>query len=277
MSKTTFTVLMSVYHRDDAQYLNTALHSIWTEQTLRPDAIVLVEDGTLTDALEAVVKDWEAQLGDTIHVIRNTKNRGLAAALNDGLPCIKTDYMARMDADDRSAAHRFELEKAYLDAHPDVMVVGGAIQEFNEENDCLNVRCYPTEHIRQYVTKAVPLAHPATMMRMSLFREGNLRYPTDMPLNEDIALWFNIIHAGYSITNIPETIYYFRCSDGLYTRRSHEKAKAELRAYMRGIHLLYGPFTWRYIYPLLRYGFRKLPSQFIQYVYQSRMRRTFLQ
>ena len=38
-------VLMSLYHKEKPEYFHKAMESIWTNQTLRPDEIILVEDG----------------------------------------------------------------------------------------------------------------------------------------------------------------------------------------------------------------------------------------
>ena len=40
-----FSVLMSIYHKEKAEYFNRAMQSIWDEQTMKPDEIVLVQDG----------------------------------------------------------------------------------------------------------------------------------------------------------------------------------------------------------------------------------------
>ena len=44
-------VLMSIYHKEKAEYFHKTMESIWTNQTLRPDEIILVEDGVLSDHL----------------------------------------------------------------------------------------------------------------------------------------------------------------------------------------------------------------------------------
>ena len=50
-----FSVLMSVYANDSAEYLIDSLKSI-INQTLPPNEIVLVEDGPLDGKLESVVQ-----------------------------------------------------------------------------------------------------------------------------------------------------------------------------------------------------------------------------
>ena len=48
----TISVFMSTYIKEQPNYLDEAMRSIWTEQTRKPDQIVLVEDGRLTSALQ---------------------------------------------------------------------------------------------------------------------------------------------------------------------------------------------------------------------------------
>lgn len=42
-----FSVLISIYNKEKPEYFQQAMQSIWNDQTLKPDEIVLVEDGSL--------------------------------------------------------------------------------------------------------------------------------------------------------------------------------------------------------------------------------------
>ena len=53
-----FSVLMSVYFKEDPNYFKSSLESILINQTLRPTELVLICDGDLTPGLEAVIKDF---------------------------------------------------------------------------------------------------------------------------------------------------------------------------------------------------------------------------
>lgn len=69
--------------------------------------------------------------------------------LNDLLDiCFKDgyEYIARMDADDISMQNRFEKQMTYLHAHPEIDVVGGAIEEIDENSDSRGKEIfYPVE------------------------------------------------------------------------------------------------------------------------------------
>ena len=55
-----FSVIMSVYAGDKAEYLDTALKSI-QQNTLPPAEIVLVVDGPVGDSIKAVIKNTKAK------------------------------------------------------------------------------------------------------------------------------------------------------------------------------------------------------------------------
>ena len=53
-----YSVLMSVYHKENPEYLRAAMNSIW-EQTVKTDDFVLVCDGPLNPELDAVIAEMQ--------------------------------------------------------------------------------------------------------------------------------------------------------------------------------------------------------------------------
>ena len=271
----TISVLMSVYKSEKAEYLDEALASVWTAQTVKPAQIIIVEDGRLTDGLYEVLGKWKRELGDTLLILKNERNLGLTKSLNKGLSHVTSDLVARMDSDDVSLPQRFEMQERYLEQHPDVAVVGGAMQEFNSTDPCVNVRHYPQTHaeVMRSICKASPLAHPTVMMRMSMFREGGLRYDERFRTSQDIALWYDAVCAGYKIGNLDEVTFRFRLADDMFKRRSRAKAWNEFRIYMNGVRRVYGLLTPKYVYPISRLMFRLMPVKMVKMIYGSGLRK----
>lgn len=266
-------VLMSVYKSEKPSYLDRALKSVWDDQTLKPNEIILVEDGVLGEDLGEVIACWKERLSDRLVLLRNETNLGLTKSLNKGIKYVRSEYIARMDSDDISDPLRFERQFSYLQEHPEIDVLGGALQEFNDENPSLNVRHYPLtpEESRRYIVKASPLAHPTVMMRRRIFDDG-IAYNEQYRTSQDIALWFNLLSKGYNIANIPEVTIYFRRDDAVFKRRNRSKAINEFKIYMNGIRSLYG-FTWKYAYPVARLCFRLLPTSVVKWIYGSNIRK----
>ena len=270
----TISVLISVYQSEKADYLNRALESVWDDQTLKPDQIVLVEDGALGEALRDVVDCWKEKLGDVLTIVKNETNLGLTKSLNRGLQMVTSDLVARMDSDDISTPQRFELQMKYMEQHPDIDVLGGSLQEFDDEKSCLNVRHYPLTHedVLKTMYKVCPVAHPTVMMRKRMFDSG-LKYNEKYRMSQDIALWYDAVIAGFHIANIEEITILFRRANDVYKRRSRVKAWNEFCIYMNGIKRLYGIFTLKYIYPIARLIFRLMPVWIVKWGYQSKLRR----
>ena len=109
--------IVTVYNRADM--VAAAIASL---DLAGPDRleIIVVDDGS-TDGSETVV----ASLDDNrIRLIRHDRNRGIPAARNSGLEAARGDYIAWLDSDDVARPHRLERQLAFLDAHPDVAMVG---------------------------------------------------------------------------------------------------------------------------------------------------------
>ena len=124
----TFTVLQSVYRKDNPDFLAQSLQSI-AGNTLLPQKVVLVKDGTLTPELESVIAEWQERL--PLHAVGYKENKGLAHALNFGLRFVDTELVARMDSDDIAYSNRFEKQIGYMERNPDVALCSGYISEFN--------------------------------------------------------------------------------------------------------------------------------------------------
>ncbi|MCR5725518.1 MAG: glycosyltransferase, partial [Treponema sp.] len=124
----TFSILQSVYRRDNPDFLSQSLQSI-ADNTLLPSQVVLVKDGLLTPELDSVIAEWQSKL--PLKVVGYEQNQGLAHALNYGLQFVETDLVARMDSDDIAYSNRFEKQICFMAAHPDIALCSGYISEFN--------------------------------------------------------------------------------------------------------------------------------------------------
>ena len=269
-------VIISTYKGEKPEYLDRALRSIWDDQKRKPDEIVLVEDGPLTKELCAVVDSWKEKLGGRFIVIEKPVNEGLAAALNDAIEVAHGDLIARMDSDDISLPDRFLLQEQYMDGHPEVDILGGAIREFNDEGTLSAVQRYPAtmQDVLRTMYKASPLAHPTVMYRSHFFRAG-YRYSSKYHICEDVTMWYDAAAGGRVINSLQDVLLEFRRNPSVLRRRSREKAWSEFLAYNDGISRLYGRFSYKYIYSFMRMCFRLMPTSLVSFIYDSKLRRIF--
>lgn len=267
-------VLMSVYRSEKPQYLDNALQSVWDDQVRKPDEIILVQDGPLGDELLQVIDKWQTKLNNVLVLIRNEINIGLTKSLNRGIRVAKGEYIARMDSDDISLPNRFEMQENFLDENPSVYVVGGAIQEFNDEDGIIGERHFPkdTEEAINYIHKASPFAHPAVMIRKALFDEG-VMYNEAYRTTQDLALWFDVLKTKHQVANLDDFVLKFRRDSNVYQRRKNkEDSQLEMKIHLNGIKELFGFSPIKSLYPIARYTMRLLPNSMINIIYNSRLR-----
>ncbi len=271
-------VIISTYKCEMPEYLDRALRSIWDDQKRKPDEIVLVEDGPLTEELQNMIDAWRGILGSKFVVIEKPVNEGLAAALNDAIEVAHGDLVARMDSDDISLPDRFMLQEKYMDEHPEVDILGGSIREFNDKGTLSAVQHYPAtmQEVLRTMYKASPLAHPTVMYRSSFFKAG-YRYVSKYHICEDVTMWYDAAAGGRVINNLQEVLLEFRRNPSVMRRRSREKAWSEFLAYNDGIRRLYGRYSYKYIYSFMRLCFRLMPKSLVSLIYDSRLRRIFAQ
>ena len=224
-------ILLSVYNKDKVEYLNKAIESI-VMQTYRNFHIFIGVDGSIGEDMEEFLRLIENQ--NWVTVVRFKENCGLACVLNDLLDiCFKEGYefIARMDADDISESSRLEKQIQFMDNHPEIDVVGGAISEIDEKGNSRNKTIiYPLspEGCRALKEKRNPHAHPAVMFRKSFFDKLNgKKYRPDYRQNQDTMLWYDGMMAGTQHANIPDVVLRFRMTDTLFKKRRNGWAFAK--------------------------------------------------
>ena len=162
-----YSVLMSVYYKEKAEYLKTAMRSMF-DQTFPTNDFVLVCDGKLTDDLNAVINEMKNAYPDILNVIRLPQNSGLGNALNEGLKYCKYELVARMDSDDISLRDRCEKQIKFFEKYSELSIISGTVIEFeNKIDNIVGKRLLPTtnEEIKKFMKKRNPFNHPAVMFK----------------------------------------------------------------------------------------------------------------
>lgn len=268
-----FSVLMSLYIREEAEFLQQCLQSL-LRQTIQANEIVLVFDGPITAELQHVVETYQSKL--PIKVIPLPQNVGLGKALNEGLKHCSHDWVFRMDTDDICVPDRFERQVKFIQKNQCVVILGGSILEFNQKPYDLNVvKNVPETHqeVLEYSKRRCPFNHMTVAYRRDVITSlGGYQHHLFM---EDYNLWLRVIGVGYQVANIPDILVYARIGNGMHQRRrgwqyiKSEKQLLDLKLKLK----IQSPLS-AYILFLVRAGIRIMPSTLLVKFYSIFLRTT---
>jgi glycosyltransferase involved in cell wall biosynthesis len=219
-----FSVCTSVYKNDKPGFVRVALDSMLVHQSIKPEEIVLVQDGPVPEELSLLLSEYDSKYPGVMNVIRLEKNGGLGNALRLGVENAKYDIVARMDSDDICLHDRFEKQLAYLETHLDCDIVGGQMTEFIDSPDnIVGRREVPltNEEIYEFMKSRCALNHVTVMFRKeAVMKAGNYQ---DWFWNEDYYLWVRMMMAGCKFANIPDVAVNVRSGADQYARRGGKK------------------------------------------------------
>jgi glycosyltransferase involved in cell wall biosynthesis len=219
--------------------LNGAVKSL-LDQTLIDFEVVAVNDGS-TDRTDEILAAW-AQADDRIRIV-DRPHLGIVSSLNTGLSFCRAEYIARMDADDRSHPERLSLQAAFLAANPRAAVVSCLVRGFPSAELRAGYRIYiewlnsllSDEDIRREMFVESPIPHPSAMLRKQwLDRIGGYQ---EHGWAEDYDLWLRLYLEGAHFAKIPQVLLDWRDhgdrltrTDGRYALENFLRAKAHYLA-----------------------------------------------
>lgn len=271
MSHKPLTVIMSLYNKDCLEYVKLSVESI-LNQTYKDFDLYMQYDGSVAADVDCFLSSIS---DERLHIRRRDENKGLACSLNELLEYVYPkgyEFIARMDADDIALYDRFQKQFDFLANNPEVDVVGGAINEIDENGNNLNhIVKYPItpEECFHFFSKRNPFAHPTVMFRRSFFEKTGCFYPTEYMRNEDTGLWLEGFKKGVKGANLSDVTLNFRVTNAMFTQRRNGTvfAKSQLQLRKKIIKELgYGPMS--YINAHAMYLLMISPSWLIKFAYK---------
>jgi glycosyltransferase involved in cell wall biosynthesis len=237
-------VLVPCYNA--AATIDEAVDSL-INQVLQKIEVVAVDDGS-TDATGEHLAQWAVR--DRRVRVVTISHSGVIGALNAGLAACQASLIARLDADDRSHPERLTKQVAFLDANPEIAVVGCLVEGFPKDQvregfrlyiEWLNSLITPEEIAREIFVES-PLAHPSVMIRREWLESVDGYQDYDWP--EDYDLWLRLHLEGARFAKVPEVLVYWREHPARLTRTdSRYSVENFLRA--KAHYLCQGPLRDR--------------------------------
>jgi hypothetical protein len=197
-------VVMVVCNVD--RFLAAAVESI-LGQSFSDFEFIIVDYGS-TDASKRIVERF-AQTDSRVR-LHETPHCGLGEARNVACSLARGRYIALMDADDVALPQRLQLEVDFMERHPTIGLLGGAVQWINAAGEPLYLSRHPAGDTELRKTLAVYCAfwQPTVLLLKDAFiRAGG--YRNAFAPAEDYDLWLRITE-HYQCSNLEEVILNYR-------------------------------------------------------------------
>lgn len=203
------------------EHLREAIESI-LNQTFKDFEYLILNDSPDNTKLDEIVASYN---DPRIHYERNEKNLGITPSRNKLLQMAQGEYIAIFDHDDISEPSRLEKQVAYLDAHPEIGVVGSCARLYSQKTAYYTYPEYD-DTIRELMMDACSILHPASMLRKSILVEHSICYEEEYTPCEDYRLWLRLMEFT-KFYNIQEVLFNYRVHDTNTSRIMNERMSKE--------------------------------------------------
>lgn len=206
-------VIMAAYN--GAELLPATLASL-QRQTFTDFEVIVVDDCS-TDATMDVLRAWP---DPRVRTIALEENGGPVRARNRAFAEARGRYIAGLDQDDLCLPDRFARQVAYLDAHPETVLVASATEVLE------GARILPSPHVA-HTTPALlrwlirienPLVWSSVMLRGDAARRLDPFTRPDILYAEDFDLYHRLTAQG-AIARIDEPLLAYRRHPGGASQR----------------------------------------------------------
>jgi glycosyltransferase involved in cell wall biosynthesis len=221
-------VLMSVHN--GAPWVREAVESVLA-QTLHDLELIVIDDGS-TDGTPDVL----ASIRDPRLRVERRMRQGLTLALNRALELARSPLLARLDADDVALPERLARQIEFLEAHPDVGLLGTGAREIDPSGREVTVVRPPADDdaIRRALIRANPFVHSSVIVRRSALDKAG-RYDPRFPVAQDYDLWMRLARVT-RLANLPEPLVVRRLTPGRVSAvRDDDRLRAEARVRWRAV------------------------------------------
>ncbi len=199
----TVSVCVPVYNA--AVHLGECIDSILA-QTYTDFELLIVDDGSTDDSRDVV----RAYTDPRIRLLENTHD--YIGSLNLLLREARGRYVARMDADDLMLPDRLQVQVDYMEAHPEVDILGGGMTYFGSEHGTALPQPGERPLTFSLFMRGCALMHPTVMMRRASIEAHGLRYEREFIYAEDYRLWVMALEAGLRLVNLDRPLIKYKVS-----------------------------------------------------------------
>ncbi|MEG0691596.1 MAG: glycosyltransferase [Oscillospiraceae bacterium] len=207
---------MGVYNAQNEPAFYDSIHSILT-QTVKEFEFIICDDGSTDDTYNMLATI--ASTDKRILLIKNERNSGLAAALNQCILLASSDILIRQDIDDWSQNNRFELLLSAFQKKPTLAFIGSHCKLYRH-NGIFGEMRYPEFPKNEDFLFGVPFTHGAVAMKRSaVLAVGGYQVSKSTRRTEDYELFMRFYANGFLGGNLQQSIYHYK--EDASSKRKH--------------------------------------------------------
>ena len=205
-------VLLPVYN--GAEFIESALSSIMSQVNCEFE-IIVVNDGSVDSSGKRISKFKDSRIR-----YFEQENRGLSVTLNRAIALARGKYLARQDQDDISFPLRLQKQVEFLEANPDIGIVGTHAEIWDGDVSTNRLLQHPVNDasIKFSLLFDSYFVHSSVMFRRAViedvggYSEDKARQPP-----EDYELWSRVARK-FKVANLPEVLMAYREVHGSMSR-----------------------------------------------------------
>lgn len=252
-------VIMGAYNVEKT--LRASIDSI-LNQTYNDWVFIICDDGS-SDRTYEILLDYKKKYPDKFIILKNKRNRGLTYTLNHCLRYVRTEYVARMDADDISLPNRLFKQVLFLDNNSKYGLVGCATERFDENGVWKKCKTIKKPKPQTFYHSS-GFVHPTILMRKSVLDLVNgYREAWFTNRCEDYDLWMRMYAKGIRGYNLSEILFQYYEGKDSFPKRKYKYRIGEAVMRAKGYAMLHlYPKGLIYVFKPLIIGL--LPSSFVK-------------
>ena len=196
-------------------------------QTYRDFEFLIINDCSSDESRDVILGYDDLR----IRLIDNDVNIGQTRSLNEGLKHTRTELVARIDADDVSHPTRLEKQFRFLEAHPEVAIVGINMHRIDARGRVIGKLARPPldHQIRWMQFFETPISGGAAMYRKSVVWDELGGYDASIRYSQDWELLWRVPRR-YKLASIPEFLLDARSHAAAANSAMLEKVHLEIRS-----------------------------------------------
>lgn len=212
--------------------------------------VIIIDDGSLKQKINEEETRAAFKAQGTIFFIYMEKNLGVDYALNLALDFVlekKYKYTARLDAGDICLKGRFAIQQQFLEAHPNIKLLGSNVIATDTDGNFIYNIILPEKHknIRRRMNLNSMFIHPSVMFVTEIIHTVG-KYPLNYPSAEDYGFFFKIVQ-NFETRNLQTPLLRYEINpEGVSLSKRKEQVSSRLRVirdnFYFGFFPIYGIF-----------------------------------